>query len=314
MDQGLDIIRAYVNGQARLGYADFDPGPMPSDVILATYPKSGSTWISYLLHQLRSQGDSDFVDIKNEVIDITPGHWDPEENPFLIRQRFSPRTFKTHGRYPLCPKGGKFIYVARNPKDTLWSLYNFIHDLFGIENRVPVDEFYTQYYVNRFGSGHDIANPWDHFLSWYPHRSDENLLWLHYEDLLENRTACLQAIARFMDIGLDDDHLQLVLKRSSIDFMRQIPGKLNPSQSNRVGRVTLAFGASMQRYAKHMKFGKMRKGVVGDGQDSLPEHVLQQLDAEWKARITPVLGYADYDKMRNACSSPGYCDNPEKIA
>jgi len=302
VEDGLSIIRAYVEGQARLGYATFNPGPGATDVILVTYPKSGSTWISYLLHQIRSSGDAEFNDIKDEVIDITPGHWNPAENPFLIQQRFAPRTFKTHGRYALCPKGGKYIYVARNPKDSLWSLYHFIHDLFGIEQPVPVATFYREYYVERFGSGHDIDNVWNHFLSWHPHRQDENLLWLHYEDLLEDRPACLRAIARFMGSELDESQLQLVLERSNIDTMRSLAGKLNPSQSNRVGELTLTFDPRMQSYASRMRFGKLRKGVSGDGEQSLPAGIVRELEDEWRSRITPQLGYKDYESMRRACS------------
>jgi len=39
----LKVMEAYVAGQARLGYAGFEPGPRPTDVILVSFPKSGST-------------------------------------------------------------------------------------------------------------------------------------------------------------------------------------------------------------------------------------------------------------------------------
>ena len=117
-------MEAYVAGQAQLGYAEFSPGPRSSDVILVSFPKSGSTWTSYLLHLLCSRGDHEFDDIKNVVVDITPGHWDPNRNPFLEEQTFQPRTYKTHGSSTLCPKGGKYIYLARDPKDSFISLYH----------------------------------------------------------------------------------------------------------------------------------------------------------------------------------------------
>jgi len=199
-------------------------------------------------------------------------------------------------------RGGRFIYVARNPRDSFLSLYYFIHDLFGIEEWVPVDVFYREYYVERFGSGHDIGNVWDHFLSWHPHRKDENLLWLHYEDLLEDLPRCLRVIAAFMGVALDDSSIRLIEKRSKMEAMREFAGKLNPSQTNRTGRVTLSFDSRMRRYASNMKFGKLRKGVSGDGQRSLPPHIVSQLDEDWQQRITPLLGYAGYDDMRNACS------------
>jgi hypothetical protein len=301
----MEIMKAYVVGQAKLGYVEFNPGPNASDVILATFPKSGSTWTSYLLHQLRSGGDEEFGDIKDEVIDITPGHWDPKIQPFSIEQRFFPRTFKTHGSYRLCPKGARYIYIARDPKDTLWSLYNFIHDLFGIEEPAPIDEFYKNYYVERFGTDHDIGNVWGHFLGWHPHRSDENVLWLHYEDLMADKPKCIAAMARFMGLEPDDNLLRLVLDRSSIEHVRRISTQINPSPDNRVGRIVSTFGPKTTSYARSMKFGKMRRGVVGDGQEYLSQSLLDELAKEWRQRITPVLGYRNYDEMRSDCSFLG---------
>jgi hypothetical protein len=298
----LDVMRAYVAGQTALGYATFDPGPHPDDVILASFPKSGSTWMSYLLHQLRSGGDDSFRDIKDEVIDITPGHWDPAENPFLIQQRFLPRTFKTHGRHHGCPKGAKLIYVTRNPEDTLWSLYHFIHDLFDIDTLVPVEDFYRHYFVERFGTGHDISNIWDHLLSWYPHRNDPNLLWLHSADLLDDLPACLRVICEFIGIAPESETIGRVLDHAGMGHMRQLSTQLNPSQDNRTGRVTLGFGPLMQRYARNLRFGKLREGVHGSGTRSLPVSVRQRLDQEWLSRITPVLGFRSYAEMRDATS------------
>ena len=257
------ILHAYVLGQAALGYRTFEPGAREDDLILVSYPKSGSTWMSYLLHQLRSGGDDDFDDIKNEVIDITPGHWDPADNPFTMIQRFHPRTFKTHGHYGLCPKGAKYIYVARDPADVLWSLYLFVHDLFGLEDRVPIEIFYQDYFVDRFGSGHDIGSIWDHLLSWAPHRDDRTVLWLHYEDLVENLPACLTAIASFAGLSPGVETLDRIRNNATMAHMRQISDQLNPSQSNRTGRVTLGFGQEMQRYARRLSFGKLRKGEAG---------------------------------------------------
>lgn len=295
-------MKAYVVGQAALGYAEFAPGPDPSDVILTAFPKSGSTWTSYLLHQLRSGGDHDFDDIKHEVVDITPGHWDPAENPFSPAQRFHPRTFKTHGSYGLAPKGARYIYLARDPRDSLVSLYHFIHDLFQLQERAPMEAFYREYYVERFGAGHDIGCVWDHFLSWHPLRDRPEMLWIHYEDLLEDLPYCLRRISAHM--GLDDDpkRIELVLERSAMDRMRAIRGKLDPSPDNYVGKLTRGFSGQTAGYAGDMKVGKMRKGVAGDGRTTLSDELLAQLAEEWTARITPALGYRDYEEMRAACS------------
>lgn len=301
-DKGLAIIRAYVAGQAALGYAEFQPSPRPDDVILATFPKSGSTWTSYLLHQIRSGGDDDFDDIKNEVVDITPGHWDPRRQPFSEPQRFRPRTFKTHGSYAHAPKGARYVYVSREPKDIFWSLYQFIHDLLGIREKVPIDRFYRDYFVARFGTGHDIGNVWDHLLGWHEIAGRDNVLWLHYEDMVKNRESVLRMLAELIGVHLDQPLLNRLVDHSSMEHMRGIANKINPSPDNYVGRIVAGFGGLTSGYARGMKFGKLRRGIPGDGLRDLPSEIAQELEREWRARITARLHYPDYDAMRNALS------------
>ena len=298
----MDVLRAYVTGQAELGYTVFDPGPDRSDVILATFPKSGSTWASYMLQQIRSGSSDSFRDIKDEVIDITPGHWDPAINPFQIEQYYSPRTFKTHGSYRHCPKSARYIYIARNPKDSFWSLYHFLHDLFALEEWMPIEDFFTGYYVERFGTEHDIGNVWNHFIGWFPYRNDENVLWLHYEDMVADKAGCIDAMAGFMGLELSSEALKAVLDHSDMSHMRTIASRINPSPENRVGKIVKGFGPELEGYASKMNFGKMRKGIAGDGQDNLPEKIQAELDGEWTKRITPALGYKSYDEMRADCS------------
>ncbi len=300
---GLEVIRAYVAGQARLGYGQFDPGPEPEDIILATFPKSGSTWTSYLLHQLKSGGDDDFDDIKHVVVDITPGHWDPAQQPFAAPQAYSPRTYKTHGSYRLCPKGARYLYVSRDPVDIFWSLYQFIHDLLGIAEPVAMDAFYRDFFVRRFDTGHDIGNVWDHILDWHRLVGQENMLWLHYEDLVGNREHYLPLIARHMGIDIDGAALRRVIANSSMEHMRTISRQLNPSPDNYVGRIVAEFGDLTAGYAKKMAFGKLRKGVAGDGAGSVPAEIRAEMAKEWRERITPVLGFEDYRALRSAAAA-----------
>jgi hypothetical protein len=302
MASALAVMEAYVAGQARLGYAPFDPGPRPTDVILAAFPKSGSTWTSYLMHELRSGGDHDFGDIKHEVVDITPGHWDPSDNPFTREQRFHPRTFKTHGSRARCPTGARHIYVARDPQDGFVSLYHFIHDLFRLEDRAPVEDFFRHYYVERFGTGHDIGCVWDHLLGWMTLRGRPEMLWLHYEDLLEDLPRCLRAIATHMGLNLDAPAIAAVVDSASMPRMRAIADKLNPSPDNYVGKLTRAFSPLTAGYAGEMRFGKLRTGRAGEGRVTLSADMRARFDDEWARRITPVLGFQSYADMRAAWS------------
>lgn len=44
--------------------------PRPSDVFITTYPKCGTTWVTQIIHGLRSKGDMDFM----EITEVVP--WD----------------------------------------------------------------------------------------------------------------------------------------------------------------------------------------------------------------------------------------------
>ena len=44
-------------------------------------------------------------------------------------------------------------------------------------------------------------------VSWFPHRGDDNVLWLHYEDLKEDLTGCIHLMAKFLDLGANDPTL-----------------------------------------------------------------------------------------------------------
>ena len=221
-------FRDYVVGQAQLGYKTYSCDP--TDVILVTFPKSGSTWTSFNIFQINSKGQELYDNIKNLVIDITPGHWDPAINPFEIKQRYHPRTFKYHGMHDWAPKEGKFIYVARNPMDSLYSMYMFIHDLFGFsvnsEESAPIDWFYEEFFVKRFNSGHNIGNPWQHFLSWFPLAKKENMLWIHYEDLITDPHFCLNEIRKFMQVEISEDTFKTIVERSSVGFVKNLPRDL----------------------------------------------------------------------------------------
>jgi hypothetical protein len=56
-------------------------------------------------------------------------------------QKFRPRAFKTHLWHRDCPKGGRYIYVARDPIDIALSFFRFFEGWFFEPGEVAVDEF-----------------------------------------------------------------------------------------------------------------------------------------------------------------------------
>ena len=105
--------------------------PKPSDVFVVTYPKCGTTWVQAITQSLRTRGSLDFEEIC-EVQPWTICALDCQQN-LNDPQVAEPRVFKSHEPYPKIPKGGKYIYVMRNPKDVLVSMWKFLCDFVGMQ-------------------------------------------------------------------------------------------------------------------------------------------------------------------------------------
>jgi hypothetical protein len=124
--------------------------PRPSDVFIVTYPKCGTTWVQQIAHGLRSGGDMNF----DEIDVATP--WTicalDCKLDLNAEQAFHPRLYKSHESETKIAKGGKYIYVARNPESVLFSFHQFVVDYCGLspETDIGIDEFADKVF---FGSG-----------------------------------------------------------------------------------------------------------------------------------------------------------------
>lgn len=114
---------------------------------------------------------------------------------------------------------------------------------------------------------------------------------LCYEDMKADLPSTVRRIARFINCELDEDLLEIVVKQSSIEFMRAHGTK---------------FDDHLVREARNASRGlppggdssKVRSGRVGDYFFELPEEVSEQLDAIWREEIEARFGLPSYQAMR----------------
>ena len=95
------------------------------DIVIATYAKSGTTWMQQIVAQLMFDGDPDI-----SVAEMSP--WvdlrvPPKEVKLPLLEAQTHRRFmKTHlpvDAIRFCPKA-KYLYIGRDGRDVVWSMYN----------------------------------------------------------------------------------------------------------------------------------------------------------------------------------------------
>uniref|UniRef100_A0A0N5A6K9 Sulfotransfer_1 domain-containing protein n=1 Tax=Parastrongyloides trichosuri TaxID=131310 RepID=A0A0N5A6K9_PARTI len=190
------------------------------DIIVASWPKAGSTWMRHIVLQLISD------DYFNGV---TEHYFESPMIEFMgskiVNLMPSPRVLKTHFDYNCCPKSdtSKYILVVRNPKDVLISFYHHMR-------QIPSYEFENgqfDVFFNIFIKGEiEFGSYFDYLYGWAPKINDSNILLVKYEDLYNNREFHIMEIAKFIgDKAIErvnePKNFQKIINESTISSMKK---------------------------------------------------------------------------------------------
>ena len=275
------------NNEMREASSEYGRGfkPRPSDVFIVTYPKCGTTWMSQICHMLRG-GNMDF----GEITEVCP--WD--ENAKICGQDLdadqvrNPRIFKSHLQREQIAKGGKYIYVVRNPEDVFISYYHFTSG-FG---SLRLGDFTMHQFEEEIMGGH--RGPiWDHYMGWHSVINDPSVLWVFFEDLKEDFNGQIERVAKFMEIPDDfrEERIAEALEKASFEFMSK-----NKHQFDDNFLMKHTRGPSEEKVNKK-KVGKVRKGKSGQG-SQIPHDIRKRLQEQWRGRVAAKTNCQDYESFR----------------
>ncbi|GBN00838.1 Alcohol sulfotransferase [Araneus ventricosus] len=236
--------------------------PKDDDIIIASYPKTGTTWLQYIVLQITSKGES-FPSF-NDVLDRVAPFMEMA-GPEAIDNLTGLRMYKHHYRYDMVKKNpkAKVLYIYRNPADTFVSFFHFLQNI--REEKLNLEELFAGFITGNI----EYGSYFEHVLSYLNHKDDDNLLLISYEKLHANPKEGILRIAKFLgveyyqDLSTDELLLNKIVKNTSFDHMKknlklELPHN-NPEKSSEESLNTVNF---------------FRKGVVGDGKNLLStEHV-----------------------------------------
>ncbi|MBM4255870.1 MAG: sulfotransferase domain-containing protein [Deltaproteobacteria bacterium] len=263
--------------------------PQPTDVIITPYAKSGTTWVQQIVYGLRTRGDMDFDEITSVIPWIEMAH---DLGMDLNQpQKGQPRAFKSHLSWDLVPKGARYIYVIRDPKDVVVSMYHFMAGWWFETGAIPLTTFARE----QFLQPKSPMAYWAHVRSWWPHRHDPNVLFLCYEDMQADLSATVERIATFIGCPLDDDLRTIVIHQSSLPFMQA-------NQRHFDDHLIRAKRDAICGLPPGGDSSKVRTGNVGDHARELPREESLEFDRVWREEIEATLGFPSYAAMRTALS------------
>lgn len=257
----------------------------PDDVLIASYPKCGTTWLQQIVHGLRTGGCMDFEEISLVVPWI-------ETAPMLgidlnAPQAAAPRAFKTHLTRERVPPGGRNLFIVRDPRDALVSAYRFMRGVMFEPDAVDIETFADAYFL-REGP---VPRYWDHLRAWWPVRHRDDVLFLCYEDLRADLRGAVAGIAAFCGIAADAALIDLATRQASFDFMRAHARQFDD-------QPTLTAFMDLLRLPP-ARATKVRAGRAGDGRVELPPAVLERLAQRWREDIARPFGLESYEALRD---------------
>ncbi|KAM9350540.1 cytosolic sulfotransferase 3-like [Symphorus nematophorus] len=248
----------------------------PDDILIATYPKAGTTWVSYILDLLY------FSQTAPERQTSIPIH---QRVPFLEMSipsvfsgtdmvnnlRTSPRLIKTHLPVQFVPKSFweqncKVIYLARNAKDTVVSYFHF--DCMNKAQPEPGD---WSSYLHRFMEGKMVYGSWyDHVNGWWKkEQTYSKLHYVFYEDMVEDTGREIDKLCSFLGSSASAEEKKQIIDGVKFDKMK----------NNRiVNHSTIPF-----MDFKISPF--MRKGKVGDWKNHFTVAQNEEFDEDYKKKM-----------------------------
>ncbi|XP_043942207.1 sulfotransferase family cytosolic 1B member 1-like [Protopterus annectens] len=249
----------------------------PDDLLLATYPKAGTTWITEIVDMINNKGDVEKC-MRGPTHERVPflEFGAPKPLPTGIEQLAitpSPRMIKTHLPYQLVPKSFweqncKVIYVARNAKDNVVSYYHFDWIC-----RLEVLPGPWEEYLENFMKGNISYGSWyDHVKKWWENKDRHRILYMFYEDMKKDLRKEVLRIMNFLEKELPEEIIDKIVHHTSFEVMKENP----------MANYSTVSGAG---FLDHKTSHFMRKGSVGDWKNYFTVAQNERFDADYKKKM-----------------------------
>jgi aryl sulfotransferase len=228
--------------------------PRPTDIVVTTAYKAGTTWtqqiLCSLLHGNTEFGphspwvDSRFMSSKGALL---------AQLEALPDRRFLKSHLPLDGM-PFFPEV-RYLVVARDPRDVFMSLLNHYENYteiaysmvdagdrvgepmprFGGDARALFRQWISRGWFAWESEGWPFWSNMHHTQTWWPHRDLPNVMFLHYNDLLDDLEGSVRAIVRFTGIDTDDAGIARTVEATTFANVKRRAAAQTSGQDGGVG-------------------------------------------------------------------------------
>ncbi|CAN8004433.1 unnamed protein product [Ixodes hexagonus] len=294
--QLIDGVRQWLYTDPAVAHKAVKFEVQEGDVVLVTYPKCGTHWVTQIIDLILHKGDSasGYRELASRATSL--------ENYGIaaLEDSAPPRLIQSHYqllRNKLNPRA-KYIYVARNPWDCCVSYFHMCRGLpwFKFQDG-SFDDFFEAFMAGELSNG----DYFEHVLHGYARRDEPNVFVLTYESLKADTPGMILKLAYFLGdehgkmLEQDEDLLRTVMSKSSLEFMGRI---LEPKWSDfaaivpNFNEMNFTTNGTLEN-ERLRNFKIFRKGKVNAWKEQFtPEQALRLL-ARLKEKAPELIGLWD---------------------
>ncbi|VAI69711.1 unnamed protein product [Triticum turgidum subsp. durum] len=247
--------------------------PRPDDVVVASFPKCGTTWVNALTFATMARRAHPAAGAGHPLLRLNPHQCVPFLEALFGSRRGearlaalpSPRLMNTHMPLAMMPGGGgcKVVYVCREPKDMVVSLWHFHRRL---HPELPLADVFEAVCGGAVGYG----PVWDHIAGYWSASAarPDGVLFLRYEELLRDPAGHVRELARFVGLPFSGAEEDAGVVHDIVNLCSF--GHLKTLEANKTGHMNA--GLPIPRDAL------FRKGVAGDWVNHMTPEMARRLD------------------------------------
>ena len=174
----------------------------PDDIFLVSYPRSGNTWMRYLLANLLEPTEIWHIGNINRVLPDTHEPWPSDWIPR------TPRLLKSHSSYRY--EFRRVIYLYRDGRDVAISYHHFLQKLH--QEQRTFDEFFDDFIRGQVPYGSWQA----HLDGWmFTEHSGQEIITLSYEKLYQTPVPEISRLAAFLGCAWSETEILTAVEKST---------------------------------------------------------------------------------------------------